>query len=221
MPERLFLSWSSGKDSAWALAVLRADPAFEVAGLLTTLSARYDRVAMHGVRRELLEAQARAAGLALRTVELPSPCSNAQYEEAMRPAIAALAREGVSRLAFGDLFLADVRRYREALLAGSGVAPLFPLWGRDTRELAWQMIGAGLRARIVCVDPARLAQSWAGALWDEAFLRALPEGIDPCAENGEFHTFAFAGPMFAQPVPVRPGEIVRREGFVFADLLAG
>lgn len=221
MAEPVILSWSSGKDSAWALHVLRANPAFEVVGLLTTITECFDRVAMHGVRRELLARQADAAGLPLRTVALPYPCPNERYEAAMRAAVAQLGTEGVTRLAFGDLFLEEVRRYRERLLAGSGVAPLFPLWGRDTRALAVQMTREGLRARIVCVDPARAPHAWAGAHFDEAFVRALPEGVDPCAENGEFHTFAFAGPMFARPIAVRTGEVVRRDGFVFADLLPG
>lgn len=218
MAERTWLSWSSGKDSAWAVHVLRANPAFEVVGLLTTITECFDRVAMHGVRRELLERQADAAGMPLRTVALPYPCSNERYEEAMRAAVAGLRNEGVTRFAFGDLFLEDVRRYRERLLAGSGVIPEFPLWKRDTRALAGQMTREGLRARIVCVDPARAPDAWAGALFDEEFVPALPEGVDPCAENGEFHTFAFAGPMFAQPVAVQTGEVVRRDGFLFADL---
>ena len=217
--KRVFLSWSSGKDSAWALHVLRADPDVEVAGLVCTLTEAFDRVAMHGVRRTLVEAQARAAGLQLHLVRLPYPCPNERYEAAMRLFAAEALRAGASHLAFGDLFLEDVRRYRENLFRDSGVRLLFPLWGRDTRDLAAEMTAAGLRARITCVDPAQAPREWAGALFDAEFARAIPQGIDPCAENGEFHTFACEGPMFSQPIRICSGEIVERDGFVFADLL--
>jgi uncharacterized protein (TIGR00290 family) len=219
--KRAFLSWSSGKDSAWALHALRADADVEVAGLVCTVNEAFGRVAMHGVRRSLVEAQARAAALPLRIVPLPHPCPNERYEAAMREFAAEALRQGVSHLAFGDLFLEDVRRYRERLFRDTGIGLLFPLWGCDTRGLAADMTAAGLRARITCVDPSRAPREWAGALFDADFARAIPSGIDPCAENGEFHTFAFAGPMFAEAIGIRVGEVVERDGFVFADLLPG
>jgi uncharacterized protein (TIGR00290 family) len=219
MHKRAFLSWSSGKDSAWALHVLRATADVEVVGLVSTVTEAFDRVAIHGVRRSLLEAQARAAGLPLRVVPLPYPCSNAHYEEAMRAFAAQALHEGATHLAFGDLFLEDVRRYRETLFDDTGLELLFPLWGRDTRSLARDMVAAGLRARVVSVDPKQAPREWAGALFDAAFVQAIPPHVDPCAENGEFHTFAFDGPMFSRPVRMAPGEVVERDGFVFADLL--
>ncbi len=216
---RALLSWSSGKDSAWALHVLRARAEVEVVGLLCTLSAAHDRVAMHAVRRTLLEAQAAAVGLPLWPVPLPTPCPNDAYERAMRAALARARAERIAQVAFGDLFLADVRAYRERQLAGTGIAPLFPLWGAPTAALAREMLAAGVCAHVTCVDPRRLAPELAGRRWDAAFLAALPADADPCGENGEFHTFVSDGPMFGAPVPVRAGEIVAREGFVFADLL--
>ncbi len=216
---RALLSWSSGKDSAWALHVLRARAEVEVVGLLCTLSAAHDRVAMHAVRRTLLEAQAAAVGLPLWPVPLPTPCPNDAYERAMRAALARARAERIALVAFGDLFLADVRAYRERQLAGTGIAPLFPLWGAPTAALAREMLAAGVCAHVTCVDPRRLAPELAGRRWDAAFLAALPADADPCGENGEFHTFVSDGPMFGAPVPVRAGEIVAREGFVFADLL--
>jgi len=223
-PPRVLLAWSSGKDSAWALHVLaRAaarDPAApRVAGLLTTVNATHGRVAMHAVRRELLAAQARAAGLPLHEVPIPSPCSNAQYEQAMGAAMAAARADGVTHVAFGDLFLEDIRRYREEKLAGSGIAPLFPLWGLPTRALAEEMLDAGVVAHLTAVDPARVPAALAGRRWDRALLAELPPSADPCGENGEFHTFVSAGPMFAAPLAVRAGEVVTRDGFAFADLL--
>ncbi len=218
MKRRLILSWSSGKDSSWALYLLRQRGDFEVAGLLTTLNARFDRVAMHSTRRALLEAQAAAAGLPLHTVPLPWPCSNEDYESAMRMACASVLASGLNSIAFGDLFLEDVRRYREEKLQGTGLTPVFPVWGLDTRGLARQMIAAGLRARIVCVDPRRLPSNFAGRDFDEDFLRDLPPGVDPCGENGEFHSFVYAGPFFRKPIPIESGEVVERDGFVFADV---
>lgn len=214
----LWLSWSSGKDSAWALEVLRSTGGFEVAGLFTTVNREFERVAMHAVRVELLRSQAAATGLPLRIVEIPDPCSNADYEAAMTRLVADAREAGVSAMAFGDLFLADIRRYREAQLAGTGIEPVFPLFGSDTHALAREMVAAGLRAAVTCVDPKVLPARFAGRSFDAAFLAELPAGVDPCGENGEFHTFAMAGPMFEREIEVVPGEVVERDGFVFADL---
>jgi uncharacterized protein (TIGR00290 family) len=215
---RILLSWSSGKDSAWALHVLNQAAPGHVAALLTTINEAADRVAMHGVRRELLEAQAAAAGLPLWPVPLPHPCANEVYEERMRDVCARAVAEGFTHVAFGDLFLADVRRYREERLAGTGLLPLFPLWAVPTGELAGRMISAGLRARLSVVDTRVLDASFAGRSFDDELLRDLPAGVDPCGENGEFHTFAHAGPMFRYPIHVEPGETVTRDPFVFCDL---
>ncbi len=213
------LSWSSGKDSAWTLHVLRQRGAVEVVGLLTTVNEAFDRVAMHGVRRTLLEAQADAAGLSLWTVPIPHPCTNEQYEEAMGAAISRARAEGIDAVAFGDLFLEDIRAYREQKLAGTGITPLFPLWGEPTDALARNMLDAGVRAHVTCVDPKQIPGILAGRVWDEAFLAELPPTADPCGERGEFHTFVAAGPMFRHAIPVRTGEVTERDGFVFADLL--
>jgi uncharacterized protein (TIGR00290 family) len=219
MRRRILLSWSSGKDSAWALHVLRQQGDVQVAGLLTTITQVHDRVAMHAVRSELLRAQADAAGLPLWPVPIPSPCSNDEYEAAMAEVIGRAARAGISGIAFGDLYLQDVRRYREEKLAGTGVTPLFPLWGLPTAALARDMLAGKLRARLTCVDPRQLARSFAGREFDAQLLGDLPASVDPCGENGEFHSFAYDGPMFSHPVAVRSGEVVERDGFVFADLL--
>lgn len=216
---KVLLAWSSGKDSAWALHVLRRQREVEVSGLLTTVNQTHGRVAMHAVRRELLERQAQAVGLPLTVVPIPSPCPNEVYEAAMGAALASAGEAGVEGVAFGDLFLEEVRRYREERMAGSGLSCLFPLWGRPTAELAREMIGSGLRARLTCVDPRRLLPRFAGRAFDAALLAELPPGVDPCGENGEFHSFAWDGPMFREPVRVQPGEVVERDGFVFADLL--
>ncbi|MBI2922715.1 MAG: adenine nucleotide alpha hydrolase [Planctomycetes bacterium] len=221
MRPKALVAWSSGKDSAWTLHVLRKRGEVEVAGLLTTVNEAFDRVAMHAVRRELVEAQARAAGLPLRTVSIPYPCPNGVYEERMGAAVARARAEGVTHVAFGDLFLEDVRAYRIEKLRGTGVDPLFPIWGTraDTPRLAREMLAAGLRAVITCVDPRQCDPALAGREFEEALLRELPSSVDPCGENGEFHTFCTAGPMFSGPVPVRVGELVTRDGFRFADVL--
>jgi len=216
---KLLLCWSSGKDSAWSLHVLRAQNEFEIAGLVTTVNESFGRVAMHGVREELLEKQADAAGLPLWRVPLPHPCPNAEYESRMRALIERAVAAGVTHMAFGDLFLEDIRAYRERQLAGSGIAPVFPLWGCDTTQLARDMADAGLRATLSCVDPRKISGSFAGREFGHALLDELPPGVDPCGEYGEFHTFCHAGPMFAQPIAIQPGDIVERGGFVFADLL--
>jgi uncharacterized protein (TIGR00290 family) len=219
--KRLLLSWSSGKDSAWALHLLRQQAQYEIAGLLTTFNEAFDRVAMHGVRRDLVEQQASAAGLPLWTVPLPWPCSNEQYEALMSQACREAIARGIECVAFGDLFLEDVRAYRERQLSGTGLEPVFPLWRLPTHALAREMITAGVRATLTCVDPSKLDASFAGRRFDEKFLDELPGAVDPCGESGEFHTFANAGPMFAREIPVIPGETVIRDSFVFADLLPG
>lgn len=200
------------------LHTLRRDPQVDVVGLLTTLNAEADRVAMHAVRRELLRAQASATGLPILEVDLPWPCSNDDYEQLMADATARLADEGITHIAFGDLYLEDIRKYREDKLRGTGIEPLFPLWGRDTRELAAEMIAGGLRAYVTCVDPKQLGADFVGREFNASFLDDLPKGVDPCGENGEFHTFVYEGPMFRQTIPVEPGEVIRRDGFYFADL---
>ena len=217
--DRILLAWSSGKDSAFSLHVLRGMEDVEVVALLTTVDETDDRVAMHAVRRTLLEAQAEAAGLPLLIVRIPQACTNDVYEAAMGRALEDAKGRGVSGVAFGDLFLEDIRRYREERMAGTGLRLVFPLWGRPTAALAEEMLDAGLRARVTCVDPRVLPASFAGRELDRLFLADLPPGVDPCGENGEFHTFAWDGPMFGHPVPVRGGEVVSRDGFVFADLI--
>jgi uncharacterized protein (TIGR00290 family) len=212
------LSWSSGKDSAWTLHLLRRNPEIRIAALVTTLNREFDRVAMHAVRRTLLEKQADATELPLWTVPLPWPCSNDQYECAMRELCGRAIAEGVSSIAFGDLFLEDVRAYRERQLRDTGLEPLFPLWKMPTRELAAEMIGSGLKAKITCVDPKVLSPDFAGRDFDRSFLADLPEQVDHCGERGEFHSFVYDGPMFSQAITVEVGQVVERDGFVFADL---
>lgn len=216
---KAWLSWSSGKDSAWSLHVVRQRHEFEVTALLTTVNRAFSRVAMHAVRETLLDAQAVAANLPLVKVPIPSPCPNETYERAMAEAMGQAKASGVSHIIFGDLFLEDIRKYREENLAKCGMTPLFPLWLQDTRKLANEMLAGGLRAYLTCVDPRKLDRSFAGRAFDADLLSALPASVDPCGENGEFHTFACAGPMFSSPIPAEPGEIVERDGFVFADLL--
>jgi uncharacterized protein (TIGR00290 family) len=215
----VLLSWSSGKDSAWALHVLRGDPSVQVVGLLTTINEKANRVAMHAVRESLLDQQARALGLPTTKIYLPEPCSNADYERAMIEAMDDARRHGVDAIAFGDLFLEDIRRYREEKLAPTGIEPIFPLWGAPTADLAREMVTAGLRAIVTSVDPAQLDPKFVDRVFDQAFLEDLPAGVDPCGENGEFHTFAYAGPMFEQPLDVTPGQAAERDGFVYFDVM--
>ena len=217
---KALLAWSSGKDSAWSLHVLREQNEVEIVGLLTTINEAFDRVAMHAVRTELLRAQADAADLPLWPVLIPWPCSNAEYEAAMNVAMERARADGIVHVAFGDLFLEDIRRYREERLAPTGITPLFPIWGTPTDVLARRMIDGGLRARLTCVDPKTLDARFAGREFDAALLADLPASVDPCGERGEFHTFAYDGPMFRRPVPIRGGQVITRDGFVFADLLA-
>jgi uncharacterized protein (TIGR00290 family) len=216
---KVALSWSSGKDSAWMLHVLRARMGIDPAALLTTVTEAFDRVSMHGVRTSILRDQAEAAGIPLSTLPIPSPCSNEVYEDRMRHAVHALVAEGFTHVAFGDLFLDDVRAYREARLRDTGLEPLFPLWGMPTAELAREMVAAGLSARITCLDSRVLPKELAGRVFDHALLDELPPGVDPCGERGEFHTCVTAGPMFARKIDVDAGEVVERDGFVFVDLL--
>jgi uncharacterized protein (TIGR00290 family) len=217
----LSLGWSGGKDSALALWTLREREGRLPGSLLTTVTAEYDRVSMHGVRRELLRIQAERVGVPLVEVEIPTPCSNEVYEERMAAALASPEMEGVEEMAFGDLFLEDIREYRESRLIGTGRRAVFPVWGLDTAELASRFVAEGFRAVLVCVDPRALDSAFAGREFDETLLCDLPPGVDPCGENGEFHTFVYDGPIFSEPVACRRGEVVEREGFVFCDLLAG
>ncbi len=219
MRKKALVSWSSGKDSAWTLQVLRQSNEYEIVGLLTTINSSFDRVAMHGVRRELVEAQADAAGLPLWKVPLPWPCSNPEYEDAMRAACAKAIAAGIEAVAFGDLFLEDVRQYREDRMRGLGLDPVFPLWKLDTRQLIRDMWAGGVRSRIVCLDPRKMPASFAGRELNAKLVDEFPPGIDPCGENGEFHTFVYDGPMFVHAIPVQNGETVTRDGFVFTDLL--
>jgi uncharacterized protein (TIGR00290 family) len=212
------LSWSSGKDSAWTLHVLH-EQGIEVSCLLTTVNEAFARVAMHGVRRELLEAQAEAAGIPLLAIDLPWPCSNDVYEERMRAATERLISEGFTQIAFGDLFLGDIRSYREKQLDGLPLQPIFPLWNIPTDLLANRMLDGGIKACITTVDPRKLPASIAGRTWDRDLIAEFPAGIDPCGENGEFHTFVYDGPMFSHPIDIKVGEIVERDGFVFADVV--
>ena len=216
---KAWLSWSSGEDSAWALWVTRKLNNVEVVGLLTTVNTTHGRVAMHAVREILLEQQAAAAGLPLVKIPLPWPCPNDVYEQEMDQAMRRARAEGITHVVFGDLFLEDIRRYREEKLAACNMTPLFPLWRRDTASLAKEMIDSGLQAYLTCVDPKKLDARFAGRRFDAGLLQELPDSVDPCGENGEFHTFAYAGPMFDSSICVEAGEVVERDDFVFADLM--
>jgi len=217
--KRILLSWSSGKDSAWSLHVLRQIGKYEVAGLLTTFNEEADRVAMHAVRRELVERQAVAAGLSLWKVDLPWPCSNDEYELLMAQTCAKAVAEGIEGVAFGDLFLEDVRSYREKQMKGTGLEPIFPVWGFPTHELAREMIACGVKAKLTCIDTTKLDRRFAGCEFDEALLAALPAEVDPCGERGEFHSLVYAGPMLNHELPVRTGETIVRDQFVFTDVV--
>lgn len=219
-PRAAVLSWSGGKDSALALRECRR-MGWEVSALLTTVTEPYARITMHGVRESLLTAQASAIGLPLEVVRIPAQCTNAVYEERMGAAVRRLVDDGADAFVFGDLFLEDIRAYREEQLDRIGARALFPLWGKDTSALARAFLADGFRAVVVTVDPRKLEASFAGRGYDAAFLADLPSGVDPCGENGEFHTFVYAGPVLRKPVSIRRGEVVQRDGFVFADLLPG
>jgi uncharacterized protein (TIGR00290 family) len=220
MVERVNLSWSGGKDSALAFRELSHDPHYEIRSLLTTITEGYDRISMHGVRISLLDQQAKALAMPLVKVAIPQSANNEQYESRMREALARERANGVTTVAFGDIFLEDIRRYREEKLSQVGMKAVFPIWKRDTRELALEFINAGFRAILTCVDSKQLDSSFVGRTFDRSLLRDLPSKVDPCGENGEFHTFVYAGPIFGQPIPVRKGEIVLRENrFYYCDLL--
>jgi len=215
----MLLSWSGGKDSAWALHTLRENPKYRVAALLTTVNEHFGRVAIHGFREELLDRQAASVNLPVWKVPLPYPCTNAEYESRMAAVCARAVQEGYEAVAFGDLFLEDIRAYRVEKLAGTGLEPVFPIWGIPTDQLAREMVAAGLRARITCIDPRHLDPSFCGRIFDEDFLRDLPATVDPCGERGEFHSFAYAGPMFSESIAATHTHNVEREGFVYGDLI--
>ena len=217
--KKVLLSWSSGKDSAWALNLLSQRDDLRVAGLVTTFNRAANRVAMHAVRRSLVEAQAARTGVPLWPVELPWPCSNAEYETIMQGVCTRALAEGIACFAFGDLFLQDIRAYREWQLDGTGLGLLFPVWEIPTRQLALDMIAAGVKAKITCVDPSKLDKFYAGCDFDHEFIESLPDDVDPCGENGEFHTFVYDAPVFTHPIAVETGEIIERDGFVFADVI--
>jgi len=217
--KKVLLSWSSGKDSAWALHLLQQQPDVQVAAMVTTFNSAANRVAMHAVRRALVETQAQRVRIPLWPVELPWPCSNPEYEERMRAACLRASTEGITAVAFGDLFVQDIRDYRVQQLQGTGLEALFPVWQIPTVQLGRDMIVAGLKAKLTCVDPAKLQKSFAGRDYDLRLLEALPPAIDPCGENGEFHTFVYNAPVFSSPISVRTGEVVERDGFIFADVL--
>ena len=218
---KALIAWSSGKDSAWALHEVRRAGEFDVVGALTTITDSFERVSIHGLRQQLLAAQLDAARLAAVTVRIPYPCPNEVYEREMAAAMDAAKAQGVTHVIFGDLFLEDVRAYRETRLKPTGITPVFPIWHKPTGVLAREMIVSGVDARLVCVDLKKLPKTLAGRRFDAALLEDLPQGVDPCGENGEFHSFVAAGPMLSRPVAVKAGEVVERDGFAYADLLPG
>ena len=219
MKIKTLMSWSSGKDSAWALYRLQQDPQIEIDGLFCTVNSEFNRVSMHAIRVELLQQQASCIGLPLDIIEIPYPCSNEEYEEIMSQFVESAKAVNIEYFAFGDLFLDDVRKYREEKLTGTGISPLFPIWGIPTDKLSRDMMRSGLKAVITCVDPKNLPQEFIGREYNEAFLEDLPEGVDPCGENGEFHSFVFDAPNFARPIEISLGEVVKRDGFIFVDVV--
>jgi uncharacterized protein (TIGR00290 family) len=219
MKRRTLLSWSSGKDSAWALHLLRQDPGIDLLGLFTVMNEKFDRVSVHSTRRELLQRQADAVGLPLQTINLPDPCTNEQCDTIMREFVMQSAAQGVQCMAFGDLFLEDVRKYREDQVSGTGIDPVFPMWGIPTRKLAEQMLSAGLDAYVSSVDLKKLPARFAGKKWSRELISELPQDVDPCGENGEIHTIAVGGPMFRRPISITVGETVERNGFAYADIV--
>lgn len=219
MKKRTLLSWSSGKDSAWALHVLRRQSDIDVVRLFSTVNQKFERVAMHAVRNELLQQQAESVGLPIQVIPIPDPCSNAEYENIMGEFIEQAKEQRIDCIAFGDLYLEDIRKYREEKLGGTGITPIFPLWGKDTEALSKEMLECGLRAIITCIDPRNMPADLAGKEYNASFLEQIPAGVDPCGENGEFHSFAFDGPMFKSAVNILVGETVSRDGFIFTDLI--
>lgn len=218
MKTKTLLSWSSGKDSAWTLYQLQREPEVDLKGLFCTVNSEFKRVAMHAVRLELLQQQAEHLGLPLQVIEIPYPCSDEQYEGIMANFVGGAKERDIEQFAFGDLFLEDIRGYREEKLSGSGIMPVFPIWGIPTDQLAQEMVASGMRAVITCVDPKQLPEAFIGREYNQEFLDDLPDGVDPCGENGEFHSFVFAGPMFQKPLQISLGEVVHRDGFVFIDV---
>lgn len=218
MKKKALMSWSSGKDSAWALYRLQQDPDIEVVGLFCTVNQEFNRISMHGIRIELLQAQATSINLPLEIIEIPYPCSNVEYERIMGEFVERAKQNNIEHFAFGDLFLEDIRNYREEKLKDSGIIPIFPLWGIPTDQLAQEMIAQGLKTMIICIDSKRTPQEFVGQEFNEHFLETLPENIDPCGENGEFHTFVFDAPMFQQPIEIISGELFERDGFIYADI---
>jgi len=219
MKKRTLLSWSSGKDSAWALQVLRRQSNIDIVGLFSTINQEYERVPMHAVRNELLQQQAESVGLPIQVIPIPNPCSHTEYENIMGEFIAQVKEQRIDCIAFGDLYLEDIRKYREEKLDNTGITPIFPLWGKDTEALSKEMVACGLRAIITCIDPRSMPPGFAGKEYNASFLEQIPAGVDPCGENGEFHSFAFDGPMFKRTVNLRVGETISRDGFIFTDLL--
>jgi len=217
--KKTLLSWSSGKDCAWALHLLAEDPAIELAGVFTVMNQTSDRVSMHSTRRELLQLQAESAGLPLHTIDLPDPCTNEQCDAIMRRFVMESAAGGVECMAFGDLFLEDIRQYRESRLGGTGIEPVFPLWGIPTEELADRMLASGIEAWVSSVDLKKLGSHFAGRKWSRDLIAQFPPGCDPCGENGEIHTVVVGGPMFSNPIPVSIGRVVERNGFAYADII--